>query len=87
MYRSMMEQVGFVDVVEKRFKWPLGGWPKDEKLKELGLWVREDMNEILGAVKRVFTLGLGWEGEEFDSFLVRARRDLADRRVHGWTDM
>jgi hypothetical protein len=86
-YKAMMEEVGFVDVKEQRFKWPLGSWPKDERLKELGVWVREDMGEILGAVKRVFTLGHGWSGEEFDAFLERARADLRDRRVHGWTDM
>jgi hypothetical protein len=65
----------------------LRGWLKDRRLKELGVWVREDMNEILGAVKRVFTLGLGWSGEEFEEYLETARTDFGDRRVHGWTDM
>ena len=86
-YKGIMEEVGFVDVREQRFKWPLGAWPRDPKLKELGMWVREDMMEILAAVKRVFTMGLGWGSEEFDIFLERAREDLRNRRVHGWTDM
>jgi hypothetical protein len=86
-YKGIMEEVGFVDAVEKRFKWPLGAWPRDKRLKELGMWVREDMMEILGAVKRVFTMGLGWGSEEFDVFLERAREDLRSRKVHGWTDM
>lgn len=82
-----MEDVGFVDVVEKRLKWPLNTWPKDPKLKELGMWVREDMSEILPAVKRVFTMGLGWPVEDVDSFLEKARADLMNRHIHGWIDM
>lgn len=31
---------GFVDVTEQRFKWPIGGWSKNEKLKEIGLYNR-----------------------------------------------
>jgi hypothetical protein len=33
-----MERAGFVDVVETRYKWPMNGWSKDPKLKELGMW-------------------------------------------------
>lgn len=29
---------GFVDVVEKRFKWPIGPWSSDSRLKEIGRW-------------------------------------------------
>jgi hypothetical protein len=83
----MMEEVGFVDVVEQRFKWPLNTWPKDPKLKELGMWVREDLLEGMPAAKRVFTVGLGLPVEEVDEFLEKAKVDLCDRRIHGWADM
>ena len=36
--KERLQKAGFVDVVEKRYKWPLSGWSKDKKLKELGLW-------------------------------------------------
>lgn len=29
---------GFVDVQELRFKWPIGPWSSDPKLKEVGKW-------------------------------------------------
>jgi hypothetical protein len=86
-YKVIMEKVGFVDVTETRFKWPLNTWPKDPKLKELGMWVREDMMEILPAVKKVFTMGLGWSIEDTDSFVERAKADLMNREIHGWVDM
>jgi hypothetical protein len=82
-----MESVGFVDVVETRLKWPLNTWPRDKKLKELGMWVREDMMEILPAVKKVFIAGLGWSPEDADTFVERAKEDLMNRNIHGWVDM
>jgi hypothetical protein len=36
--RQMITEAGFVDVVEKRFKVPVGMWPSDPKMKELGQW-------------------------------------------------
>lgn len=35
-YKMQMEAAGFVDVVEKVYKWPTNRWPKDKKIKELG---------------------------------------------------
>ena len=86
-YKAVMEEVGFVDVVETRLKWPLNTWPKDPKLKELGVWVREDMMEILPAVKKVFIAGLGWSNEDADSFIEKAKADLMNKDIHGWVDM
>lgn len=36
--KERLQRAGFVDVVEKRYKWPMSGWSKDKKLKELGMW-------------------------------------------------
>jgi hypothetical protein len=33
-----IKDAGFVNVVEKKFKWPLGPWSSDPKLKEIGRW-------------------------------------------------
>lgn len=35
---GMITSAGFVDVVEKRFKWPIGPWSSDPRLKEIGRW-------------------------------------------------
>ena len=34
--KALLKKVGFVDVVEKRFKWPMNGWSSDPALKKLG---------------------------------------------------
>jgi hypothetical protein len=39
MKESIIE-AGFVDVVETRFKMPLGPWTSDPRMKELGRWYR-----------------------------------------------
>lgn len=38
--KKFMEEVGFVNVVEKKYKLPIGTWPKDKGMKELGMWYR-----------------------------------------------
>lgn len=35
---GLIREAGFVDVVEKRFKWPLGPWASDQRLKDIGRW-------------------------------------------------
>jgi hypothetical protein len=35
-----MEDAGFINVVEKDYKFPIGRWPADTRMKELGMWFR-----------------------------------------------
>ena len=36
--KDQITAAGFVDVTEVRFKWPVGPWSNDQKLKDLGRW-------------------------------------------------
>ena len=38
--RKGMEAAGFVDIVTHEFRAPIGTWPTDPGLKEIGLWTR-----------------------------------------------
>ena len=38
LIKNMVEEAGFVDVEEKQYKWPIGEWPVDRKLKDIGRW-------------------------------------------------
>jgi hypothetical protein len=38
MSSSAIQEAGFVDVREHKFKLPIGPWSSDPKMKELGLW-------------------------------------------------
>lgn len=82
-YKSYLERAGFVDVVERRFK-----WPKDPYYKELGTWTRENLDGgIEGLVMALFTRFLGWSKEEVLGFCAQFRAALKDRSVHGYIPM
>ena len=34
--KDMIIEAGFADVVEHTYKWPIGDWPADSRLKEMG---------------------------------------------------
>lgn len=36
--KGYLEDAGFEDVVEQVFRWPIGPWSKDPRMKEIGLW-------------------------------------------------
>ncbi len=36
--KTQISSTGFINVVEKVFKAPIGPWPRDPKMKELGNW-------------------------------------------------
>jgi hypothetical protein len=36
-FKKQLEEAGFINVVEKRYQWPTNTWPKDKKLKQLGM--------------------------------------------------
>ena len=36
--KDLIAEAGFVDVVEKKYKWPIGAWSNDQKLKDIGRW-------------------------------------------------
>lgn len=42
-YRQYMRDIGFVDIQQKLVAWPIGSWPKDEKMKTLDAWCKEDV--------------------------------------------
>ncbi|KAK1755439.1 S-adenosyl-L-methionine-dependent methyltransferase [Echria macrotheca] len=84
-YAKQMADVGFVNVTEKKFKWPGNGWPKDRKHKELGVWSYENIaGGLQGLSMALFTRGLGWSAEQLEVFLAGVRKDMKDTRIHAY---
>lgn len=85
-YKTFFERAGFVDVVEKRFRWPLNTWPKDPYYKEIGAWTRENLEVgIEGILMALYTRFLGWSQEEVLVFCAEFRAALRDRSVHAYS--
>lgn len=84
-YMGYFERAGFVDVVERRFKWALNEWPKDLYYKEIGEWTRENLDSGMEALFfALLTRFLGWSSEEVTVFSAEIRAALRGRRVHGY---
>jgi SAM-dependent methyltransferase len=88
LYSSYMRECGFVDVHEKLLAWPVGGWAKDEKMKTLGVWNKENVLEGMhGWSTAILTRGLGMSAEEVELMLMGARDSINSRRLHVYVPM
>lgn len=45
--KDLIVQAGFVEVVEMKYKWPIGAWSNEQKMKDLGKWNMHHWNEGL----------------------------------------
>ncbi|CAK7234365.1 hypothetical protein SBRCBS47491_008923 [Sporothrix bragantina] len=85
---EFMKEAGFVDIVRVPYKWPIGRWPKNEKMKELGGLVREN---FIGGVETMslalFTRFLGWSLDEVKTFTEQVRYDMCHSSYHTYFDM
>ncbi|KAI8658029.1 hypothetical protein NCS57_01183400 [Fusarium keratoplasticum] len=85
---AIMKQVGFNEVVETRFKWPINRWPKEKKYKELGAWNNQNASQVLeSATLAPFTRVLGWSSEEVNLFLMDVRKDLNNPDIHAYSQV
>ncbi|KAK7422755.1 hypothetical protein QQZ08_009380 [Neonectria magnoliae] len=76
-------EAGFTELREERFKLPIGTWPKDQRLKEIGNLMRANFHEGVGAFTAVLcTEVLGWSREEIEVFNASVREASRQRSVH-----
>ena len=79
---------GFEDVHHEKVRLPLGLWPKDKKLKEVGAFNLVQLKEGLeGFSLALFTRVLGWSPDEVQILLTKVRKDLSDSHIHAQNDM
>ncbi len=65
--KDWFQEVGFVDVHEALIKVPIGGWPKDLRLKHLGmLWQKNLVGGLSGFSLGLFHRVLGKTVEEIE---------------------
>lgn len=87
-YKNFLTRAGFVDVVERRFKWPINTWPKDPYYKQIGAWVLENLDTgVEGLLMALFTRFLGWSMKEVLVHSAEVRRSIKDRSVHAYVPM
>ncbi|KAI5777399.1 UMTA methyltransferase family protein, partial [Geopyxis carbonaria] len=75
--RGKLERAGFVGVHQRVYKWPIGGWPKDQKLKNIGRCSAHVAVDSLGAFAMgVLTRCYGWAKEDVDRLVGECEEEL-----------
>ncbi|OCK81962.1 S-adenosyl-L-methionine-dependent methyltransferase [Lepidopterella palustris CBS 459.81] len=78
-FGPLLQSAGFVDIHATHFKWPYGPWAKGEKMKMLGRFAAQDLEDGLQAsVLGLFTKVLGWTREEVEVFLSSVRKEIRE---------
>ncbi|KIN03515.1 hypothetical protein OIDMADRAFT_102037 [Oidiodendron maius Zn] len=86
--KSNIEQAGFVNIVEKVFKVPLGGWPADPKLRELGLWALLGFDTGLeGYNFATLTRVMDWSPTEVYVLMAELRAAVRDPKIHSYYEI
>ncbi|KAF4962272.1 hypothetical protein FSARC_9661 [Fusarium sarcochroum] len=72
------KEAGFTDVKTVDYKVPVGGWPKDPKLAEVGKFVQLTLeNDIEGYTLLLWNSVLQWPKDEYQVFLMNIPQSFA----------
>ena len=86
-YKHWMEEIGFEDVVEKKFYWPINPWAKGEYFKRISVFAQVDfLNGLEGMSLKVMGT-MGWSAEDVQGFLEGVKRDVRDPSIHCYCPM
>ncbi|KAL1651963.1 hypothetical protein SLS58_000086 [Diplodia intermedia] len=81
LLEGWVKDAGFTNITHKLLPLPVGTWPKDRKMKEIGALDLVQFKESLeSAAMRVFT-AQGWQPEEVQVFLADVRKDLSNPKL------
>ncbi|KAF4637046.1 hypothetical protein G7Y89_g1041 [Cudoniella acicularis] len=84
-YKQYLQEIGFVDVVEKQLSWPIGTWAKTQRMKMLGAWCKENvLSGLQGWTMAVLTRGLGMMPAEVELLLMEVRNDINSNALHAY---
>ncbi|KAF4870755.1 Secondary metabolism regulator LAE1 [Colletotrichum siamense] len=80
-----LEAAGYVDIVEKRYSIPIGSWPADPKMKEVGEcnWLYNDQS-LEGFALFLLKEIMGWEYAEILVFVAEMRQALKDPKLQAF---
>ncbi|KAL8935196.1 MAG: hypothetical protein Q9211_004827, partial [Gyalolechia sp. 1 TL-2023] len=78
-----MKDAGFQNVHAEKFVLPVGPWPKDKTLKEVGAWNFLQINEGLEAFTlALFTREVGFSVDEVTVICSDIRKEIKDPKMH-----
>lgn len=84
---QMLRSAGFKDVQTIQKIVPLGTWPKNPALKEIGRWFQVQFIEMAleAYTLALFTRAGGWASEQVQILLALVRQELKSNKIHLYT--
>ncbi|OJD32213.1 methyltransferase domain-containing protein [Diplodia corticola] len=87
-FAGLLKDAGFVNVHVQKYKLPLGPWPKDKKMKEVGTVNLMQVLEGMEAFSyRLFTGILGWSLEEVQVLIAKTTKELKSMKYHAYDEL
>lgn len=85
---GVLERAGFVGVTVVQRRWPHGPWPRDKRMRFLGLWAQHCCKADLESLcLRLFTNFLDWTAEEVREFCTAVLDDFDNMSFHAYWDV
>ncbi|KAK4185323.1 S-adenosyl-L-methionine-dependent methyltransferase [Podospora australis] len=85
--KKWAEEAGFINVTEKRFRLPIGNWPKDARLKEVGTLMGVNFTEGVEAFTAVLLKDiLGWPQEDVATLNAAVQTAVKNGDAHALFD-
>ncbi|RPA90693.1 S-adenosyl-L-methionine-dependent methyltransferase [Choiromyces venosus 120613-1] len=76
---GLLKAAGFVDVTVRKELWPLGPWPKDERMKEIGRLTKPGLRSAFHAfASALLTRVLGWTDIQVKELCQEATQEIND---------
>lgn len=86
-YSQWLQELGCVNIVETREHVGLNPWMKGSRNKQLAMLLGNDMSNGLESMSMaLFTRVLGWEPERVHELLHRVKEDMADPKIHAYSE-
>ena len=86
--KAAIEKAGFVNVQEKLYKCPIGGWPKDPLLKDAGKVNKFHWSSGLDGWAMWLLTRYGapepWSPEEVQVYVAKVRQEMQNPKLHSY---
>lgn len=86
-YKRWMEEIGFEDVTESNYYWPLNSWAKGKYYKRIAVLAQADfLNGLEGLSLKVMG-SMGWSPDRIHTFLDDVKKDVKNTSIHCYCPM
>ena len=86
-YKRWMEEIGFEDVVERNYYWPMNAWAKGRYYKQLSVYAQLDFLKGVEGMSLKVMGSMGYPVEEIRELVARVTEDVKNPNIHSYFAM